>query len=103
MLVNGLADGDIRLTGFESSRLAGRLEIHFVGGWYTVCNDLFTLREATVVCRQLGLGYPVRVFNADRDGPGKVSGNTNDSLVSRSVFCNSGLWLMQVCRECLMS
>ena len=103
MLVNGLADGDIRLTGFESSRLAGRIELHFFGFWYTVCNDLFTLREATVVCRQLGLGYPVRVFNADTDGAGKVFGNTNDSFISRSVFCSNGLWLMQVYRQCLMS
>ena len=69
MMVNGQADGDLRLTGFESSRLAGTVEMHFYGQWYTICNDFFTLREAAVVCRQLGLGYPVHIFNQDTDGP----------------------------------
>ena len=89
MMVNGQTDGDLRLTGFESSRLAGRVEMHISGQWYTICNDFFTLREAAVVCRQLGLGYPVRIFNQDTDGPDKTT--TNDSLVSRLVICNYGL------------
>ena len=89
MLVNGQANGTLRLTGFESSRLAGRVEVHFFGQWYTVCNDFFTLREAAVVCRQLGLGYPVRIFNPDTDGPDKMS--TSDSPFSRLVICNYGL------------
>ena len=57
MMVNGQSDSDLRLTGFESSRLAGTVEMNFFGNWYTICNDFFTLREAAVVCRQLGLGY----------------------------------------------
>ncbi len=89
MMVNGQMNGDLRLTGFESSRLAGTVEMHFFGQWYTICNDLFTLREAAVVCRQLGLGYPVRIFNQDTDGPDKMS--TSDSPVSRLVICNYGL------------
>ena len=83
--VNSLADGDMRLAGFESSRLAGRVDIHLFGTWFTICNDHFTLREAAVVCRQLGLGYPVRLFNEDTDGPVKVTGSTSDPAVSRSV------------------
>ena len=90
MMVNGQADGDLRLTGFESSRLAGRVEIHFLGNWYTICNDFFTLREAAVVCRQLGLGYPVRIFNQDTDGPNKTLIYI-DSPVSRLVIFNYGL------------
>ena len=95
MMVNGQTNGTLRLTGFESSRLAGRLEVHFLGNWYTICNDFFTLREAAVVCRQLGLGYPVRIFNQDTDGPNKMT--TSDSPVSRLVICNYGLWLMWFC------
>ena len=91
MLVNGQTNGTLRLTGFESSRLAGRVEINVFGNWYTICNDLFTLREAAVVCRQLGLGYPVWIFNQDTDRPDKTPGMTNDSLVSRLVICNYGL------------
>ena len=88
-MVYGQADGDLRLIGFESSGLAGRVEMHLFGQWYTICNDFFTLREAAVVCRQLGLGYPVRIFNQDTDGPDKTS--TSDSPVSRLVICNYGL------------
>ena len=95
MMVNGQADGDLRLTGFESSRLAGRVEMNFFGSWYTICNNFFTLREAAVVCRQLGLGYPVRIFNQDTDGPDKMK--TSDSPVSRLVIYNCGLWLMWFC------
>ena len=91
LMVNGQSDGDLRLTGFESSRLAGRVEMHFFDQWYTICNDLFTLREAAVVCRQLGLGYPVRIFNQDTDGRDKVAGTTSDSRVSRLVICNYDL------------
>ena len=81
MLVNSQPDGAMRLAGFESSRLAGRVDIHFYRDWYTICNNLFSLREAAVVCRQLGLGYPVRVLNEDTDELDKVSGsNTSDSI-----------------------
>ena len=81
VLVNGQSAGELRLVGFESSRLAGTVEMHFFGLWYTICNDFFTLREAAVVCRQLGLGYPVRLFNADTDGARKPS--NSDSPISR--------------------
>ncbi len=91
MMVNGQTNGDLRLTGFESSRLAGTVEMHYSGQWNTICNDLFTLREAAVVCRQLGLGYPVRIFNLDTDGLDKMPGTTSDSTVSRLVICNCGL------------
>ena len=97
MMVNGQVDSDLRLTGFESSRLAGTVEMHFFGNWYTICNDLFTLREAAVVCRQLGLGYPVRIFNQDTDGPDKMS--TSDSPVSKLVICNYGLSIKISCEQ----
>ena len=35
MMVNGQADGDLRLTGFESSRLAGTLEMNFLANGTT--------------------------------------------------------------------
>ena len=56
--------GDLRLVGFEASNLSGVLEIYTDGlGWTAICNDGFGLKEAAVACRQLGLGYPVTVFN----------------------------------------
>ena len=52
--VPGPAEGDIRLVDGGTPN-EGRLEIHHVGTWGTVCDDRFTLEDATVVCRQLGL------------------------------------------------
>ena len=63
MLVNGQSDDELRLAGFESSTLAGKVEMHFFGHWWSIYNDFFTLQEAAAVCRQLGLGYLVHLFN----------------------------------------
>ncbi|KAJ0004636.1 hypothetical protein NQD34_010850 [Periophthalmus magnuspinnatus] len=47
--------GAARLVGGPSSN-RGRLEVYFSGQWGAVCDTHWTDGDASVVCRQLGLG-----------------------------------------------
>lgn len=63
--------GTVRLVNEEKLPDRGRVEIHINGEWGTVCNDRFDSRAASVVCRQLGYPYVLKVARRTEFGEGK--------------------------------
>ena len=63
------AEGAVRLVGGDSL-LEGRVELFFLGHWGTVCDYDWDLRDATVVCHQLGYLRAVKAPRSAAFGAG---------------------------------
>nr|XP_046245804.1 HHIP-like protein 1 [Scatophagus argus] len=57
-----LRAGSVRLVSSDGLSDRGRVEIFIRGQWGTVCDDLFTTKAGTVVCRQLGFNTALAVM-----------------------------------------
>jgi deleted-in-malignant-brain-tumors protein 1 len=61
---------DIRLAGGSATR--GRLEVFHEGQWGTVCDDAFSLHDATTACRNLGFTRAVVAIQQFGGGSGEI-------------------------------
>ncbi|XP_028395739.1 deleted in malignant brain tumors 1 protein-like [Dendronephthya gigantea] len=67
-------DVSIQLKGPSSSNGVGRVEVFYNGKWGTICNDLWDIKDAQVVCRQLGYQKALAALSGNRisSGSGQI-------------------------------
>ena len=67
----GVKDGDMRLADGDTAN-EGRVEIYYSGQWGTVCDNLWDLTDASVVCRALGFKNATEALGRATFGPGNL-------------------------------
>ncbi|XP_076590363.1 HHIP-like protein 1 [Chaetodon auriga] len=90
-----LRAGSVRLVSADGLSDRGRVEIFIRGEWGTVCDDLFTTKAGTVVCRQLGFTTALVVMKR------AVLGEADKSvkILLDDVECEGGEWSLLECKR----
>ena len=94
-------DGSVRLVDGSSSS-EGRVEVYYQGAWGTVCDDLFDIQDATVICRQLGFPSATRAVSAAGefsvgDGPILLDNLECTGTESTLSDCSHAGWTVNNC------
>lgn len=84
-----------------SGRCSGRVEVFYQGHWGRVCDDLWDMSEAHVVCRQLSCGRALAAPGEARFGEGRgefllddVECSGGESFLGQCLHAD---WLLHNC------
>ncbi|XP_068698547.1 deleted in malignant brain tumors 1 protein-like [Montipora foliosa] len=84
------SNGMLRLVG-GTQKGEGRVEIKY-GSWGTICHDYWDVRDAQVVCRELGFLAPVPNLVPSHFGPGNISIMLDDVRCTGSEASIKNCW-----------
>nr|XP_020664399.1 deleted in malignant brain tumors 1 protein-like isoform X4 [Pogona vitticeps] len=84
------SSGTVRLINGRH-RCEGRLEVLYYGRWGTVCDDEWDIKDARVVCRQLGCGAAVSAVGKARFGQGR------DMIFLDDILCTGNELSLEQC------
>ncbi|KAM4703085.1 uncharacterized protein WCC33_011668 [Rhinophrynus dorsalis] len=94
--------GSVRLVN-GGGRCAGRVEVFYSDAWGTVCDDLWSMENAQVICRQLNCGDAISMngngFSGAGTGPiwlDNVKCNGNEKALKD---CDSSPWGLYECNH----
>nr|XP_020455827.1 HHIP-like protein 1 isoform X2 [Monopterus albus] len=90
--------GSVRLVSTDGLSDRGRVEIFIRGEWGTVCDDLFTSKAGTVVCRQLGFATALAVMKRAALG----EAHSSVRIFLDDVECDGGERSLLECKRAMV-
>lgn len=89
-LSSSYRDGTVRLVG--GTNRSGNVEVLHFGEWRAICDDAWDVRDANVVCRQLGFAQALRATVASEFGVARSEHFWLDDVRSHTIRNNRKLY-----------